>query len=82
MKNILSCLGALVVAGIIAITVVGAAQAASATGAATLPNISIPDAGVTPAIAGATTIATASVRGVGTVRGSAASIAIAANRRR
>jgi hypothetical protein len=49
MKNIISCLGALVLAGIIAITVVGAAQASSATGAATLPNISIPDAGVMPA---------------------------------
>ena len=49
MKDIISCLGALVVAGIIAITVVGAAQASSATGAATLPNISIPDAGITPA---------------------------------
>jgi len=48
-KKVLSCLGALAVAGGLAFVMMGGAEASSAASAATLPNLSVPNSDVTPA---------------------------------
>jgi len=49
MKRVLSALTMLAAAGGLAVVLMSAAEASSAAGAATLPNLSLPDTDVTPA---------------------------------